>query len=112
VIGSRTPPDAPHAGSDCRPPNAQQPIVALRYLFVSRGGPTQTGSDAFDCPPSVAAAGDPHIVAGPSSAVQCLFIGPYTVSSHVRQVQVVVPRRAKKVTAGGEPQAAVPRGCE
>jgi len=31
----------------------------------------------------------------------------------VRQVQVVCPpRRTKKVTAGGEPQAAVPRGCK
>ena len=31
-------------------------------------------------------------VAGPSSAEQCVFIGgPYTVASHVRQVQVVCP---------------------
>jgi len=35
---------------------------------------------------------DIRTVAGPSSVVQCVFIGgPYTVSSHVRHVHVVCP---------------------
>jgi hypothetical protein len=80
--------------------------------WLSRNGPPPEEDDGPTGLGDYNGALEMRTVAGPSSVVQWVLSGgPYTVASHVRHVEVVVPRRRARGTLDGRRVPCRGRGC-